>query len=294
MLRVIQYNIHRFLGSDGAATLQNITSALKPLSPDILTLNEMDITTSPTAFETLSKSLGLPHVEFYGHVKERYGNAILSKYPLKRIESTPLPGGTELVFPEGTKKLNGDVSKANEKHRIVRGFLVVELEYPGVGNILVGCTHLDHISIQERKIQLEYIQKSFEKNNNINNNNPIILCGDMNALQREDYSKKQWTCLEQRASNNAWNLPQFGDLDILTSNGFVDTNIKNESADATYFTAPTTEKDPLYRIDYVFTKDSDRIALSCIKSKPATAITFSDHFPLVVDLQLEKLKQSAL
>ena len=113
-LRVIQYNIHRFLDKSGSSTLSQISHALESLSPDVLTLNEMDITTTPTAFEHLSNTLNLPHVEFFGHVKERYGNAILSKYPLTRTLSTHLRGGTELEFPPGTLKLNGDISKLGE------------------------------------------------------------------------------------------------------------------------------------------------------------------------------------
>ena len=114
MLRVVQYNIHRFLHPSNSkkSTLNDIVSSLKLLSPDVLALNEMDVTTSPTALNDLSQHLKLPHVEFYGHVRQRYGNAILSKFPLKRVVATQLNGGTSVSFPPGTVK-EGELVSAN-------------------------------------------------------------------------------------------------------------------------------------------------------------------------------------
>ena len=41
----------------------------------------------------------------------RYGNALISKYPIVRSRGTHLRGGTELSFPVGMKKLNGEIAK---------------------------------------------------------------------------------------------------------------------------------------------------------------------------------------
>ena len=285
-LRVIQYNIHRFLDKSGSSTLSHISHALESLSPDVLTLNEMDITTTPTAFEHLSNTLNLPHVEFFGHVKERYGNAILSKYPLTRTLSTHLRGGTELEFPPGTLKLNGDISKLGEKHRIVRGLVVVEMNHPVAGKILIGCTHLDHIDIEQRKVQLQHIVESFQASDD----RPAILCGDFNALRRNDYSGKQWKALEDRARENKWSPPSFGDLDMLISSGFVDSGLvesggESGASNESKFTAPT-EEDSMYRIDYCFLKSNSDVDILPLKCYPDTTIALSDHYPLVVDLEL--------
>ena len=67
-----------------------------------------------------------------------------------------LRGGTEVQFPAGTKKLNGDIAKAGEKHRIARGMLVVDMEN-GTRNLRCGVTHLDHMSMKERQVQLKHI-----------------------------------------------------------------------------------------------------------------------------------------
>lgn len=286
LLRVVQYNVHRFLsGTNNTPTLSNIVRSLKQIRPDVLTLNECDTTVTPEAFTTLSTELNLPYVEFYGHVRERYGNAVLSRYPMTRKLSTPLRGGTSLSFPPGTLKLNGDISKVGETHRIVRGLLIVEIEHE-VGPIHIGCTHLDHIDGAQRLIQLEHITESFQELNKEGSTLvPSILCGDLNALQREDYTDIHWAKLEQRAKDHQWNPPSCGDLRQLTSHGFSDCGSPAHDVEHPQYTAPT-EANALYRIDYVWTKSTPLVAVNCRKHSPETSVAWSDHYPLVVDLEL--------
>ena len=296
MLRIVQYNIHRFLHpTTSTSTLPHVIQALQRLKPDVLTLNEMDITTEPKAFQALASALQLPYVEFYGHVNGRYGNAILSKHPLKRTVATTLRGGTSFEFPPGTLKLNGTVAEAGETHRIVRGLLVCEIAHPQVGDICVGCTHLDHIDIEQRKIQFQHIMELLHHATTA----PVLLCGDFNALERNDYTDLQWAGLEQRAAANHWNPPSSGDLQQLTQHGYVDSgrSSKNVNSDSNSdsnrpppCTAPTTTPEPLYRIDYLWTKSTPQIDVACLNHTVDRATTCSDHYPLVVDVALTKKK----
>ena len=66
-------------------------------------------------------------------------------------------GGTELSFPVGMKKLNGEIAKEGEKHRLARGLLEVDIEVPGRGELTVAVTHLDHIAEAQREVQLDHV-----------------------------------------------------------------------------------------------------------------------------------------
>ncbi len=316
-MRLIQYNVHRFVSAGaaaGASTLPAIATALGQLAPDLLTLNEVDVAADPTCLDTLSSELGLPHVEFFGHVRGRYGNAVLSRYPLRRLASVHLEGGTEFEFPAGTRKLNGDVSKAGETHRIVRGMLGVDVQLAGDEGFTLACTHLDHMDIDQRKIQLRHALDELDKLQP-DPATAVVFAGDLNALTRSDYSPDEWAHLEQRADRRGWQPPSTGDLDILVEHGFVDTAGRG---DRRAKTAPAAEgASPIYRIDYVWLKqgaaaaaaadgDDDggacthavagddggagasapRLALEPLASFVAHEVRLSDHFPLVVDFEV--------
>ena len=305
MIRLIQYNVHRFVstGAGNNSTLSAIAAALGQLAPDLLTLNEVDVAADPTCLETLSTELGLPHIEFFGHVRGRYGNAILSRYPLRRLASVHLEGGTEFEFPAGTRKLNGDISEAGETHRIVRGMLGVDVavgENDGA-SFALACTHLDHMDVEQRKVQLRHALRELE-NLQPDPASAVILAGDLNALTRSDYSQDEWAHLEKRADSRGWQLPSTGDLDILVEHGFVDV-AGNSNRRAK--TAPAAEgSSPIYRIDYVWLKPGVTAASACMDADAgapaprlelephasfvAQEVQHSDHFPLVVDFKVHE------
>ena len=101
------------------------------------------------------------------------------------------------MFPVGTQRLGGDKVEELKKHRIVRGLLEVEIRArarPDIG-WSVFCTHLDHISEEQRKTQLTHMTELLK---------PGLILGDMNALKRKDYSIEEWGALQQRHEANNW------------------------------------------------------------------------------------------
>ena len=194
LLRVIHLNVHRFAnvaaGSStsaaGSSTVGAVGAALSALHPDLVTLNEVDVAHMPGCLESVSTALSLPFVEFFGHVRGTYGNAILSRYPLSRRKAVHLEGGTEFRFPAGTRKFNGEIAKENEAHRIVRGLLITDVELPsGLRPLGVAVTHLDHMDVAQRRTQLRHIVREA-------GDGALLLMGDLNALTRSDYSDGAW------------------------------------------------------------------------------------------------------
>ena len=87
----------------------------------------------------------------------------------------------------------------------------------GERNLRCGVTHLDHISMEERKIQLEHVvEELIPTDTETESNTDIILMGDLNALTRSDYCENDWKRIIVKAECNGWEVPGTDeDLDIL-------------------------------------------------------------------------------
>ena len=131
--RVVTYNVQRWKRLDA------IVETLAQTSPDVLCLHEVCATTAPDALDRVADACGMANAHFFGHVREgRYGNAILTRRPSTLEAEWRLAGGSTI----------GGVAMSGT-HRIVRGALVVALD----SGVHVACTHLDHISEDERRTQ---------------------------------------------------------------------------------------------------------------------------------------------
>ena len=283
-LRLVTYNVHRF-EVNGTSTVHKIKSqlaSLRPL-PDLIALNEVNVVDKPGVLDVIAKELNMSY-EFFGHVGNgRYGNALLTSLPIKSKREVHLRGGTEVSFTPGTKKLNGRIAQAGETHRISRGLLIVDMAN-GERNLRCGVTHLDHISMKERKIQLEHVvEELIPTDTETESNTDIILMGDLNALTRSDYCENDWKRIIVKAERNGWEVPGTDeDLDILKRNDFFDAMAaSNYPPTKPWHTASTSN--PMYRIDYCFIRSN---FMEVDQSKILQqAKDFSDHFPVLFDIE---------
>jgi len=100
-LQVVTYNIRGCRDDQGNADPEKIVAALRPLSADIIALQEVDNTLPRSSFTNqvaaIAASLHMnyayaPSIDFlFG----TYGNAVLSKYPILHAATTPLPATWE-------------------------------------------------------------------------------------------------------------------------------------------------------------------------------------------------------
>ena len=123
--------------------------------------------------------------------------------------------GTETEFPAGSGQL----------YRIVRGLLAADLELSGDPTlasrqlITVFCTHLDHMSEDQRVTQVTHILSEMEK---LGPARPHMLLGDLNALRRADYGEREWEEILEKASKSGWSAPRDAEcLDLLENRGFL-------------------------------------------------------------------------
>jgi endonuclease/exonuclease/phosphatase family metal-dependent hydrolase len=161
-LRVLTYNIHHGEGTDGKLDLDRIAAIIRNARPDIVALQECDENTARTGQvdqpQVLADKTGM-HMAFGANIAfqgGRYGNAVLSRFPIARSQNHLLPS-----LKDGEQ----------------RGALEIELDCEGRKLILIA-THLDsRRDDQERLQSAEFINRRFTGEEHP----PAILAGDLNA-----------------------------------------------------------------------------------------------------------------
>ena len=164
-VRVLSYNIHHGEGTDRKFDLERIARHIKTARPDLVALQEVDQKTRRSGGvdqpAELARLTGM-RVVFGENIRFQgggYGNAILSRHPIRRHENHPLPS-----FYKGEQ----------------RGVLEVEVELPGAKMpILFYATHLDYRpKDEERLASVKKIDELVARNPD----RPALLAGDLNAL----------------------------------------------------------------------------------------------------------------
>jgi endonuclease/exonuclease/phosphatase family metal-dependent hydrolase len=166
-LRLVTYNVHSCIGLDGRLSPSRIARVLAALEPDVVALQELDVGRSRSGSldqaELIAREL---QMELHFHpaidvVGERYGDAILSRVPMKLVKASLLPG--------------------HRNHREPRGALWVKLDL-GDQSLDVVNTHLG-LSRHERMEQIEaLVGPEWLRHPQMSEN--AILCGDLNSSPR--------------------------------------------------------------------------------------------------------------
>ncbi len=162
-LKVLSYNL-RF---GELASLEELAAFIKEQNPDIVALQEVDCHTQRDRaprqhgkdFATeLGYRTGM--LTAYGktipYAGGYYGIAILSRYPLAKVERIYLP-----------KTENGKEQRA---------VLVADVEYREGEYFTFACTHLDYTNTEERQVQVKKLNEVL-----LTKSYPVIVAGDFNA-----------------------------------------------------------------------------------------------------------------
>ncbi len=162
-LRVVTYNIHSCLGMDGRYSARRIARALARLQADVICLQEVDVKRARSGLvdqaEVIAKQLGMKHY-FHPVVlqdeSEEFGNAIISRLPLRLVRWEMLP--------------------AHKGYRACpRGAILVEVQN---GKIPVHILNT-HLSLLSRERQMQVKELSGEEwLGSIQG--PLVMCGDLN------------------------------------------------------------------------------------------------------------------
>ncbi len=179
-LRVLTYNIHHGEGTDKVFDYRRLAKVINDLSPDIVALQEVDDRTERDSRVDQAVLLGklckMRHVfgQAMPYQGGRYGEAILSRFPIEKAAIHPLP------YQVGQEP---------------RAALEVLIEPAGLPPLAFVGTHLCHQNEENRIQQVRRLCELFpdpaaEKSSQAQGGNvslatqhnyPVILAGDFNA-----------------------------------------------------------------------------------------------------------------
>ena len=158
-IRVMDYNIHQGFNIDGYQDLEGIARVIEGSGAEVVALQEVSrgwvINGSADTLNWLSGRLGMEYI-YMPASDAIWGNAVLSKFPLKLVKSGFLPrSGAPLR----------------------RSFLLVEVEIAGGENINILCTHL-HQKEGEGEIREKQVEEVLARWDGLKR---TIILGDFNA-----------------------------------------------------------------------------------------------------------------
>lgn len=167
IVRILTYNVHTCIGMDGRLSPRRIARVIAQCDPDIVALQECDVGRARTgSVDQVRQIADELKMEFHFHpalrmAEEEYGDAVLSRHPMRLVKTGRLPG-------------------LDDRPRLEpRGALWVAIQLGGHEIHLIN-THLG-LSNRERLAQAQALLGP-EWIGNQECKGPVILCGDFNAL----------------------------------------------------------------------------------------------------------------
>jgi endonuclease/exonuclease/phosphatase family metal-dependent hydrolase len=172
-LRLVTYNVHSCIGLDGRLSPTRIARVLAALDPDVVALQELDVCRQRSGCVDQAQEIAqaltmelhfLPCIEQTG---EKYGNAVLSRLPMRLIRAERLPQLHEYREP--------------------RGALWVQID-GAAGPLDLITTHLG-LDPRERIEQIEWLLGP-QWLGSPECAGPQVLCGDFNAGPRSSVYRR--------------------------------------------------------------------------------------------------------
>ena len=167
-LRILTYNIYHGETTEGRVDMELFASIINDVKPDLVALQEVDKNAQRTGViditNELSKRTGIKgyfvkHRDFQGG---EYGNAILSRFPVRDIDVI-----------EGYKSTPNGITIPFARIRLAKGT-----------EIIFNCTHLS-TRLKDRKAQAKQLMDYQAELNGT----PLIITGDLNAEPHHDEIK---------------------------------------------------------------------------------------------------------
>ncbi|GLU08288.1 hypothetical protein SLE2022_252080 [Rubroshorea leprosula] len=156
-------NMMKLWSEESLRSSRSIAEVLREVDADILALQDVKAEEEKgmKPLSDLAAALGMKYV-FAESWAPEYGNAILSRYPIKRWTVQKIADDDDF-----------------------RNVLKATIEVPWAGEVNFYCTQLDHL---DENWRLKQIQAITERNNS-----PHLLLGGLNSLNWSDYSSERWT-----------------------------------------------------------------------------------------------------
>jgi endonuclease/exonuclease/phosphatase family metal-dependent hydrolase len=172
--RAMTYNVHRCRGLDRVWSPQRIAEVIASCSPDVVALQEVDVGRARSGHvdqaQAIARELGMD-LQFFPTIRimeERYGDAILTRWPAKTVKAQALPGlGYPGLEPRGA--LWSSIMIGRTRIQVINTHLsFVGRERLMQVDALLGPQWIDHEDCRD----------------------PVILMGDLNTTSRSRTYRK--------------------------------------------------------------------------------------------------------
>lgn len=167
VLRALTYNIHHAEDTNGQLDLERIAAVIRESKADVIALQEVDRNVPRSGrvdqLAELAKALNMhgvlgPNIDLAGG---KYGNAILSRWPIIRWKNHLLP---------------------NVRSGEQRGLLEADIQLPGDRPLKLFATHFDHRPNEEERLQsAAFVNRRQVDRAKREASFSVILAGDINA-----------------------------------------------------------------------------------------------------------------
>lgn len=175
-ISILTYNIHHANppSKPGLIDVNAIANVIKQEKADLIALQEVDVHTNRSGIslheaDEIARLTGMKvfFAKAINYDGGEYGVAILSKFPMEKMNNIPLP--------------TDDHTKG--EHRTLATAIII---LPNKKKIVFACTHLDaqHDDLN-RQLQIRKILEVVKQQNL-----PLIIAGDLNAVPESDVIKQ--------------------------------------------------------------------------------------------------------
>lgn len=186
-VRIMTYNVHSCTGMDGRVSMKRIARVIGRYQPDIVALQELDMDRKRTG-NTDQPHFIARELEMMYHfhpaievAEEKYGNAVLSRYPMELVRAAKLPKLESRLGWEPRGAIWVLVSFGDVRLQIINAhlsFYVPECQYQA--KALMSTEWLGHPDCVA----------------------PAVLCGDFNCLPKS----RAWRAINHRMRDVQYSL----------------------------------------------------------------------------------------
>lgn len=178
---------------------KSILEVLREVNADILALQDVKAEEEKgmRPLSDLASALGMDYV-FAESWAPEYGNAILSRWPIKRWRVQKIADDDDF-----------------------RNVLKATIDVPWAGELSFNCTQLDHLDEFWRMRQIRAIVQSYDP--------PHILAGGLNSLDESDYSISRWMDIVKYYEDIGKPTPKVEVTKFLKGKDYIDA--KNSAGD---------------------------------------------------------------
>uniref|UniRef100_J3MNJ3 Endonuclease/exonuclease/phosphatase domain-containing protein n=1 Tax=Oryza brachyantha TaxID=4533 RepID=J3MNJ3_ORYBR len=254
----------------GEGRRRSVEEVLREVRADIIGLQNVraEEERGMSPLSELAEGLGMRYV-FAESWAPEYGNAVLSRWPIKRWKSQRVADQSDFRFELGN-------------------VLRATIEVPRAGEVNFHCTHLDHLDESWRMKQMNAILRSGD--------GPHILAGGLNALDGTDYSDERWADIVKYYEEIGKPTPKVEVMKFLKGKQYVDAKDFAGECEAVVVVAKGQDVQGTCkygtRVDYILASPDSPYkfvpgSYTVISSKGT-----SDHHIVKVDVTIQDTKET--